>query len=131
MEQKLLNLVNDKVNFFKAFSEKVTEFSEGAKQSKDGSQEGINKKIDSVLYNIETSYLFNELLVIIMFLKELSVELTPEAKEFFNTYSNTIYKRKFTLESGELVETTKGLLETEREKLLNSQFLESIKNNLK
>lgn len=130
MEKNIQTLLLDKLTYFKIFSNEVREKTFEAKNNKEISEEAQNQKIDSVLYNVETSYLFNELLTMIVLVKELGIQLPKEVAEFLSESADMIYKRRFAIEGGLIVEATEGALAEGRAKFLQSDMLKMINKNL-
>lgn len=130
MEDKIKTLLVDKLRHFYIFSELTNEKTIETKQLKDISEETQNSKIDTILYNVELSYIFNELITMILLSKELGITLPKEILDFMEKYNSSFYKRKFSVEGRNIVEVEKGFLEEGRQKFLESDMMKLMNKTL-
>lgn len=130
MEDKIKNLLVDKLRHFYIFSELTNEKTTETKQLKSITEDTQNAKIDVILYNVELSYIFNELLTMTLLSKELGVTLPEEILEFMEKYKSSFYKRRFSVEGRNIVEVEKGILEEGRQKFLESDMMKLMNKTL-
>ncbi len=91
----------------------------------------IHTYVDTTLYNKDLQILFVRLICNIDTYKSLYSELLSEDIEaFYTKMRQWMPKRLFKVEKGELVESETGVLEEERKKFIESDFLKGLKSNI-
>lgn len=115
--------IEEKINYFNQYTESIKSKmkDESPKSIEEVKEKVLNNKVDIMLYNIEASYLFSELMFSIMFLKSFTVIDSEIINKFIEDNKEKIYKRRFHLEKGEIVENEVGFLEKQRAKVLESE----------
>lgn len=130
IENMLLEGLETKILHFEKFSKVVAERTKNIKELKEPNQETLNKKVDVLMYNTEVSYLFSELLILTSLVLQLNLKTSEIINTFKETYKDSIYKRKFSIEGEDIVETEKGFLEKARLEYGNSQFMRVLESQL-
>lgn len=127
MDKKIIELILDRKRFFEVFSQKLEEESKEVANA-EVNEELINKKLDLYIKSTEASYLFSELITSTTLAKELGLDFPQELKDFLEVHAEILYKRKFAIEGGAIVEAEKGALVKEREKLLQSELFKHLRS---
>lgn len=87
--------------------------------------------VDTILYNKDLQLLFAKLIPLIDFYKEIeSEELPKEIEGFYKDFRQWMPKRIFAVEKDDLVEAEEGILNTERQNFLNSDFFKGLQQQL-
>lgn len=115
--------IEEKITYFNQYTESIKNKmkDETPKSIEEVKEKVLNNKVDIMLYNIEASYLFSEIMFSIMFLKSFTVIESEIINKFIEENKEKIYKRRFHLEKGEIVENEVGFLEKQRAKVLESE----------
>lgn len=119
--------IEDKIDYFKKFSDLTNKIKAESKITED-IEKAKNILSDDILYQIEKSFLLNELIFEIGFIKKYYEDVTDKINDFYEEVKNVInYKRKFLIVDEEIKEVEDGYLATKREEFLNSPQFQQLK----
>lgn len=131
LKDKMVIDVEDKIQVFNRFTDILTnkEFTKPT-SIKEIEEKVLAEQVDKTFYNVEVNYLFSEIMFSIAFLKRSFKVESEILNKFYLDNIDKVYKRKFSIEGDDIVETEVGFLQKNRDELLNSEQFKNIKEFL-